>query len=188
MGRRGRAYYHVATGARFHPQVRLLKPLGFHDYVNLQMQAKAVLSDSGTISEESSILGIPAITIRDSMERPEALEVAGVVMTGLKRDNVIAGLKEVIANPGAAIAYVKERDGIVNTQLETRRLQLAIDTVVNSADARAEGFGQAKPGRLSLMASQVSDAFNTKTRVNADDVWNPSFLPPAAELNILPKK
>ncbi|WP_311222845.1 MULTISPECIES: ABC transporter substrate-binding protein [unclassified Acidovorax] len=98
------------------------------------------------------------------------------------------GAKDVIANPGAAIAYVKERDGIVNTQLETRRLQLAIDTVVNSADARAEGFGQAKPQRLALMASQVSDAFATKSRVNADTVWNGSFLPPAAELNILPRK
>ncbi len=98
------------------------------------------------------------------------------------------GAKEVIANPGAAIAYVKERDGIVNTALETRRLQLAIDTVVNSPDARAEGFGQAVPGRLSLMASQVSDAFATKSRVKADEVWNGSFLPPAAELNILPKK
>ena len=72
--------------------------------------------------------------------------------------------------------------------LETRRLQLAIDTVINSADARAEGFGRVVPGRLSLMASQVSDAFNTKTRVNADDVWTSGFLPSAAELNILPKK
>ncbi|OWG14605.1 taurine ABC transporter permease [Delftia sp. K82] len=98
------------------------------------------------------------------------------------------GAKEVIANPGAAIAYVKERDGIVNTQLETRRLQLAIDTVVNSADARAEGFGQVVPTRLSLMASQVSDVYATKTRVNPAEIWNGSFLPSAAELNILPKK
>ena len=98
------------------------------------------------------------------------------------------GAREVIANPAAAIAYVKERDGIVNTQLETRRLQLAIDTVVNSADARAEGFGQVVPTRLSLMASQVSDVYATKTRVNAAEVWNGSFLPSAAELNILPKK
>ena len=98
------------------------------------------------------------------------------------------GAKEVIANPAASIEYVKARDGIVNVPLETRRLQLAIDTVINSPDARAEGFGKAVPGRLSLMASQVSDAFNTKTRVNADDVWNPSFLPSTAELNILPKK
>ena len=58
--------------------------------------------------------------------------------------------------------------------------------MVNSPDARAEGFGQVVPGRLSLMASQVSDAFNTKTRVNPDAVWNGSFLPTKAELNILP--
>jgi NitT/TauT family transport system substrate-binding protein len=70
--------------------------------------------------------------------------------------------------------------------LETRRLQLAIDTVVASPNARAEGFGQVNPGRLSLMASQVSDAFGTKTRVNPEAVWNGSFLPSAAELNVLP--
>jgi NitT/TauT family transport system substrate-binding protein len=83
---------------------------------------------------------------------------------------------------------VKARDGIVNTELETRRLKLAIDTVINSANARAEGFGQINGPRLSLMASQVSDAFNTKTRVNPDTVWNGSFLPSKAELNILAKK
>ena len=96
------------------------------------------------------------------------------------------GAKDVIANPAAAIEYVKQRDGIINTELETRRLKLAIDTVINSADARAEGFGQLNPGRLALMASQVSDAFNTKTRINPDAVWNASFLPSKAELNILP--
>lgn len=84
------------------PGVIFHEPFGFMAYNKLQLNALAVISDSGTISEESSILGIPAITIRDSMERPEALEVAGVVMTGLKRDNVIAGLKEVIANPPKA--------------------------------------------------------------------------------------
>ncbi|MGH6627393.1 MAG: ABC transporter substrate-binding protein [Burkholderiaceae bacterium] len=98
------------------------------------------------------------------------------------------GAKEVMAQPEAAIEYVKQRDGIINVELETRRLKLAIDTVVNSPDARAEGFGRVLAPRLSLMASQVSDAFNTKTRVSADAVWNGSFLPAAADLNILPKK
>jgi len=101
------------------------------------------------------------------------------------------GAKDVMANPEAAIADVKARDGIINTALETRRLKLAIDTVINSPDARAEGFGQVNAGRLALMASQVSDAFNTKTRVNPDVVWNGSFLPPRAELNAVlpaPKK
>ena len=58
--------------------------------------------------------------------------------------------------------------------------------MVNTPDARAEGFGQVNAGRLSLMASQVSDAFGTKTRVNPDAVWNGSFLPTKAELNVLP--
>ena len=98
------------------------------------------------------------------------------------------GAKEVMANPAAAIADVKARDGIVNVPLETRRLQLAIDSAINSPNARAEGFGQVNGPRLSLMASQVSDAFNTKTRVSADAVWNPSFLPTKALLDILPKK
>jgi UDP-N-acetylglucosamine 2-epimerase len=84
------------------PGVIFHEPFGFMAYNKLQLNALAVISDSGTISEESSILGIPSITIRDSMERPEALAVAGVIMTGLKRDNVIAGLKEVIANPPKA--------------------------------------------------------------------------------------
>jgi len=98
------------------------------------------------------------------------------------------GAKDVIGNPTAAIADVKARDGIVNTELETRRLKLAIDTVINSANARAEGFGQVNGPRLALMASQVSDAFNTKTRVNPDAVWNGSFLPAKAALDVLPKK
>jgi len=65
---------------------------------------------------------------------------------------------------------------------------MAIDTAINTADARSEGFGQIRGPRLSLMASQVSDAFNTKTRVNPDAIWNGSFLPTAAELNVLPAK
>jgi NitT/TauT family transport system substrate-binding protein len=87
--------------------------------------------------------------------------------------------------PGCRHRHVKARDGIINVPLETRRLQLAIDTVINSPDARAEGFGQVVP-RLSLMASQVSDAFNTKTRVNADTCGTAPCCRRTAELNILP--
>jgi len=112
-------------------------------------------------------------------EKPEAVKAFLKAFT--------LGMKDVLANPAAAVETVKARDGIVNSELETRRLKLAIDTVVNSADARAEGFGQAEPGRLSLMASQVSDAFATKTRVNADTVWTSAYLPTKAELNILKK-
>ncbi len=96
------------------------------------------------------------------------------------------GAKEVMANPDPAIDYVKARDGIINVDLEKRRLRMAIDAVVASPDARAEGFGLVNGGRLSLMASQVSDSFNTKTRIDPTAVWTDKLLPTKAELNILP--
>lgn len=85
------------TGVQFNALIQLMKPLGFHDYNHLQKNAKVVLSDSGTISEESSIMNFPALNIRDAHERPEAMEEASVMMVGLNPERIMQAL-EILKN------------------------------------------------------------------------------------------
>ena len=98
------------------------------------------------------------------------------------------GAKEVLANPEEGVAVVKARDALVDEKLEVRRLKMAINDVIKTPFAKAEGFGDINPGRLALMASQVSDAYATKNRVNVKGIWDGSFLPTKTELDIFAKK
>lgn len=82
-----------AKGIEFNSLIQIMKPLGFNDYNKLQINSKAVLSDSGTISEESSILGFKALNIRQAHERPEAMEETSVMMVGLKEERILQGLE-----------------------------------------------------------------------------------------------
>ena len=84
------------TGVKFNKLIQLMKPMGFHDYNHLQKYSKAVMSDSGTISEESSIMNFPALNIREAHERPEAMEEASVMMVGLNPDRILQGLRIIL--------------------------------------------------------------------------------------------
>jgi UDP-N-acetyl-L-fucosamine synthase len=93
---------------KFHPFIQLMKPLGFSDYNHLQKHAKAVLSDSGTISEESSILGFKALNIREAHERPEAMEEGAVMMVGMNQLRILQGLKILETQTPQTLKTVKD--------------------------------------------------------------------------------
>lgn len=108
----------------FNPLIIKMKPLGFNDYVKLQTKAKAVLSDSGTISEESSILGLRALNIRQTHERPEAMEEASVMMVGLEKDRILQGLKILETQEKGTLRQVADYN-IPNVSLKVIRIILS---------------------------------------------------------------
>jgi len=156
---------------------------GFSFTSLLNIEARGVKADDVVIlpypSHGVKLYGNAVIVGEDFLKKnPEAVKAFLRAFT--------KGMRDVIADPKAGIATVKARDGIIDVALEERRLKLALDATVLTPDARAEGFGEVTGPRLSLMASQVSDAFGTKERVKPDAVWNGGYLPSAAERNIFP--
>ena len=119
-----------SKGITFHPLVRTMKPLGFNDYVKLQKYAKAVLSDSGTISEESSILGFRALNIRQAHERPEAMEETSVMMVGLKKERILQGL-EVLETQDPELLRLVADYSMPNVSEKVLRIILSYTDYVN---------------------------------------------------------
>jgi len=117
-------------GIEFNPLVQTLKPLGFNDYNKLQLKAKAVLSDSGTISEESSILGFKALNIRQAHERPEAMEEASAMMVGLKKDRIMQALEVLETQETGILRFVADYS-MPNVSEKVLRIILSYTDYVN---------------------------------------------------------
>ncbi len=115
---------------KFNPVISLMKPLGFNDYVKLQTKSKAVLSDSGTISEESSILGFRALNIRQAHERPEAMEEASVMMVGLMKERILQGLEVLETQEGRTLRRVSDYS-MPNVSDKVLRIILSYTDYVN---------------------------------------------------------
>jgi UDP-N-acetylglucosamine 2-epimerase (non-hydrolysing) len=114
-------------------RIRFLKPFGFFDYVHLQMMAKCTVSDSGTISEESSILSFPAITLRRSMERPEAVDSGTIVLTGFDQETVLSSIDLVIReHEGGTYRHIPEEYRVENTSMRVLKLIMGTARLSNS--------------------------------------------------------
>ncbi len=119
-----------AKGIKFNSLIQTLKPLGFNDYIKLQINSKAVLSDSGTISEESSILGFKALNIRQAHERPEAMEEAAVMMVGLKKERILQGL-EVLENQKSKTLRLVSDYSMPNVSEKVLRIIISYTDYIN---------------------------------------------------------
>lgn len=118
------------SGLSLNPLIQTLKPLGFNDYIALQKKSKATLSDSGTISEESSILQFPALNLREAHERPEAMEEASVIMTGLNKERILQGLNILESQKRDTLKLVSDY-GIDNVSDKVLRIIISYTDYVN---------------------------------------------------------
>ena len=116
----------------FNEKIQFLKPFGFFDYVHLQKHAICTISDSGTISEESAILNFPAITLRNSIERPEALDAGSIILTGFDKNIVLESIKLAIVEKKNNIAFnIPDEYKISNTSWRVLKLILGASKLSN---------------------------------------------------------
>lgn len=114
---------------RLNPLIQFVKPFGFHDYIKLQMEALCVVSDSGTITEEASLLNLPAITIRNAHERPEGMDVGTLIMSGLKKDGVLDAVKVIISQHKKDIRVMSAVEDYKNGPVSKQLLRVVMSYV-----------------------------------------------------------
>lgn len=119
----------VLGNIQLHPQIQFMKPFGFCDYIKLQMEARCVISDSGTITEEASLLNLPAITIRNAHERPEGMDAGTLIMSGLKKERVLDAIRVTIAHHQMDERSVKTVEDYENPFVSTQVLKIVLSYV-----------------------------------------------------------